>query len=115
MVAAAVGSLYSPRLVRPLGCQLAALEAFQIKLNVPSKRLTLSNPHLPFPVCAPADAGEVHGRYRSGDGVSEQSALPPQRFGGSKLHVSLFSSALSWIDEHQRKPCGFTAQLGFLR
>lgn len=107
-MAAAVGFWCSPRPVRPLGCQLAALdmEAFQIKPNMLPKGLPLSNPHLPFPVCAPADTGEVHGRYRPGHGVSEQSALSPQGFGGSKLHVSLFPSASSWIDKHQWKPCG---------
>lgn len=79
------------------------------------KGLALSNLHLPFPVCAPADAGEVHGRYRAGDGVSEQSALSPPGFGGSKLHVSVFSSVSSRIDEQQGKPCGFTAQFVFLQ
>lgn len=62
-----------------------------VRPNVPPKALRSSDPHPPSSVCAPADSGEVHGGYCPGHGVPEQSAVSPQGFGGSELHVSLLS------------------------
>lgn len=106
---------------RYMVCQdglLWPVEAFQVRPYVLPKALGPPNPHPPFPVRAPADAAEIHGGYCPGDGVPEQSAVSPQGFGSSELHVSLLSSVLAWQGEYQWKPCGFVAlrmstQLGF--